>query len=87
MQFGCWKKSFYGVSMSIDNQELKDYLTGGNVLRFKGMKEGKYQLFVLLLGMTYYLVRVYLGCMTFHVNMRCFKCQKFGHVADAYRGS
>ena len=83
-----------GVHLSVDMEELKKHLRGGkikNVQRMKATREGvKKDSETVLIEFDGQAIpkRVFLGFMSYPVRMyvpkplRCFNCQRFGHIAQ-----
>lgn len=91
------KGVIYGVCADMSEREIKDNVIGGEVVevrRFKAREGGNANAPVMLTfkGKTLPL-RVFIGCLSFQVRnyvrppLRCFKCQRFGHMAAACRGN
>ncbi len=79
-----------GVSTSVSVEEIKKNLKGGNLVDAKRLTKGKEKaesLSVLLLFKQEKPSKVQLGYTSYPVRvfiphpLRCFKCQRFGHVA------
>ena len=92
------KGVIYGVSADITENEMKEQIMGDvivkEVKRFKARSDGNPNAPVLLTFDGDSLPpRVFIGCLSFQVKkyerppLRCFKCQRFGHVAASCRGS
>lgn len=89
------KGVIYSVCGDMTEQEIKDNVSGGEVVevrRFRAREGGSSNTPVLLTFRGNLPARVYLGCVSYQVReyirppMRCFKCQRFGHMAPACRG-
>lgn len=91
------KGVIYGVCADITEKEMKEQIKGGEVKevkRFKARNGGNPDAPVLITFDGDSLpLRVFFGCLSFQVKkyerppLRCFQCQRFGHVAAACRGS
>lgn len=87
----------YGVFADMTEKEIKDNVVGGDVVEVKRFKvrEGGNPCAPVLLSFKgdKLPLRVFLGCLSYLVKpylrppLRCFKCQRFGHVAIACRGN
>ncbi|CAL9698214.1 unnamed protein product [Knipowitschia caucasica] len=87
----------YGVYAEVLECEIKESIKGGTVCevkRFKAREGGNPNAPVLITFSGNVLPeRVFIGCLSFPVRsyqrppMRCFKCQRFGHLAASCRGN
>ena len=81
----------------ISEVEIKENIRGGkatDVKRFKAKEGGTKNTPVLITFDGSLLpARVFIGCLSFQVRpyqrppLRCFKCQRFGHMAASFRGN
>lgn len=86
----------YGVFAGLSEKEIVDNITGGQVIdavRFKSREGAGGDPPVLLTFKDAELPgRVFLGCMAYQVReyvrppLRCYNCQRYGHIADSCRG-
>lgn len=86
----------YGIWSGMTEKEILDNIKGGQVIEAKRLKSregGNWDSPVLLVFAGDVLpTRVYLGCMSYQVReyirppLRCYNCQRFGHVAGSCRG-
>lgn len=91
------KGVIYGVCADISEEEIKENIRGGkatDVKRFKAKEGGNINTPVLIsFDGSVLPARVFLGCLSFQVRpyqrppLRCFKCQRFGHMAASCRGN
>lgn len=91
------KGVIYGVSAELSEKDIKEHIKGGcvnEVKRFKAREGGSRDAPVLISFEGSELPeRVYIFCMSYQVKayqrppLRCFKCQRFGHMAASCRGN
>lgn len=90
------KGVIYGVCADMTEGEIKDNIKGGkvyNVKRFKAREGGNPNAPVLISFIGKVLPeRVFIGCLSYQVKayqrppVRCFKCQRYGHMAASCNG-
>ena len=84
-----------GIPTSVSIEEIKNSLKGGEIVDAKRLTKGKEKIesmSILLWFKNDMAYKVQMGFMCYPVReyiphpMRCFKCQRFGHVAAQCRG-
>lgn len=90
------KGVIYGMCADVSEEEIKENIKGGivtDVKRFKAKEGGNKNTIVLITFEGRLLpVRVFIGYLSFQVRpyqrapLRCFKCQRFGHMVASRRG-